>query len=274
MTCNIKSRFGKNGKGYLHKNKEGEYSQPAFANAINKYGWDNFSHEIINDNLTKKEADVLEEKMIKEYDSQNPKKGYNIKNGGSNGHLSENTKSKLKKAMEGKYDGEDNPFYGKHHSKETKDLLSKKAKENVKDISGDKNPMFGIKLTLEEKYHRGDFRRGTKLSEDTKEKISKSNKEYYKTHVHHALGVHKTDKQKENLRQKMLGRKMDEQWKKKIGEGHAVYIYICVETNCEYYSSGEASRKTGIDKSSIQKVANGKAILAGGYHWIKKIKEK
>ena len=51
MTCKIESRFGKNGKGYLHKNKVGEYTQPAFANAVKKYGWDNFSHEIINDNL-------------------------------------------------------------------------------------------------------------------------------------------------------------------------------------------------------------------------------
>jgi group I intron endonuclease len=272
MTCDVSSRFEKNGEGYLHKNKEGKYTQPAFAYAINKYGWDNFTHKIIKDNLLKEEADELEIKMIKEYDTQNPNKGYNIRNGGSNGHLSEETKKKLRETMTGRYDGENNPFYGKQHSQETKDILRQKGKENARDISGDKNPMYGKTLNEEERYHRGDGRRNTHLSEETKNKISESNKEYYKTHIHHALGTHKTEYQKKVLRQKMLGREMDDQWKEKIGRGHAPYAYLCVETNCEYYSSGEAERQTGIDKSSIRKAADGKQNVAGGYHWKKIIK--
>lgn len=257
MTCNIENRFGKNGFGYLHK-KNGKYVQPAFAYAILKYGWKSFSHDILYTNLSKKEADDLEKRLIQEYDTRNPKNGYNIRGGGSNGHLSEETKEKLRESMIGKYDGEKNPFYGKHHSQEVRDTISKKAKERDIDISGEKNPMFGKKLTPEEKYRCGNSNRGKHLSSETKEAISKANKEYYKTHIHHALGTHRTEEQKEVLRQKMMGREMNEEWKEKIGRGHAKYTYICIETNREYYSSGEASRDTGIDKSSIQKAANGK----------------
>lgn len=269
MTCNIKSRFGKDGGGYLHKNKERKFIQPAFANAINKYGWENFSHEIIFSNLLKEEADALESELIKKYDTQNPDRGYNIKDGGSNGHLSEETKKKLSLAMTGRYDGENNPFYNKHHSQETKDFLKEKGKENARDITGDKNPMFGRVLTEEERFSRGNGKRGICLSEETKEKISISNKEYYKTHVHHALGSHRTEEQKEKIREKALEREMNEQWKENIGKSHSPYVYVCIETNCEYYSSGEASRNTGIDKSSIRKAADGKQAQAGGYHWKK-----
>ena len=269
MTCDINSRFGKNGKGYLHINKDGQFLQPAFANAINKYGWENFSHKILYDNLLKEEADELEKKLIKEYDTQNPINGYNIRNGGSNGHLSEETKEKLKEAMKDKYNGKNNPFYGKQHSQETKDLLRQKGKENAKDISGDKNPMFGKILTEEERYHRGDGRRNVHLSNDIKEKISESNKKYYETHAHHALGTHKTEEQKEALRKKMLGREMDAEWKEKIVKGNSPYNYVCIETKSEYYSSGDASRQTGIDKVSIRRAADGKQNIAGGSHWKK-----
>ena len=122
-----------NGKGYLSKNKNGKYNQPAFANAILKYGWDNFSHEIIASNLTKKEADNLERTLIKQLDTMNYKYGYNCAEGGSCGAISEETKKKLSEAHKGKVlseehrrkmsesiRGEKNHNYGKPRSEETK----------------------------------------------------------------------------------------------------------------------------------------------------------
>ena len=50
--------------------------------AIKKYGKENFSKEIITIAMTQSEADVFEEYYIKEYDSTNPEKGYNILKGG------------------------------------------------------------------------------------------------------------------------------------------------------------------------------------------------
>ena len=74
-------RWGRNGQGYFKK-KKGKYVQPAMVNAILKYGWNNFTHEIIQTGLTKKEAGNLEKQLIKKYQSNEPKYGYNIKDGG------------------------------------------------------------------------------------------------------------------------------------------------------------------------------------------------
>lgn len=53
-----------------------------FWNAIVKYGWDNIKHDVWYDNLTKREAEDIERKLIAEYQSTNPEFGYNILPGG------------------------------------------------------------------------------------------------------------------------------------------------------------------------------------------------
>lgn len=67
-------RWGSNGYGYI----DNEY----FWRAIQKYGWDNFQHEILFKGLTKEEAEEKEIELIAKYDSTNPNKGYNITAGG------------------------------------------------------------------------------------------------------------------------------------------------------------------------------------------------
>lgn len=68
---------------------------------IEKYGWDNFEHEVIASNLTKEEADNFEKILIKQLDTRNPLFGYNLTDGGegSCGHkLSEEARQKLSEA--------------------------------------------------------------------------------------------------------------------------------------------------------------------------------
>lgn len=72
ITCQIpEERWGENGKHYS--------GQPKFYNAIQQYGWDNFSHEIIETNLDKAAALACEAQLILEYNTV--KEGYNSTSG-------------------------------------------------------------------------------------------------------------------------------------------------------------------------------------------------
>lgn len=76
QTKNTLAKRADNGRGYKNC--------PHFNNAIQKYGLNNFNVEILKDNLTLEEANYWEEYYIKQYDTQNRDKGYNLKSGGSN----------------------------------------------------------------------------------------------------------------------------------------------------------------------------------------------
>lgn len=64
------------GQGYINNQK--------FYSDICTYGWDNFSHIILADNLSVEEANELEKKYIKQYNATNPQYGYNLDLGGGN----------------------------------------------------------------------------------------------------------------------------------------------------------------------------------------------
>lgn len=69
---NVKRRW-QNGAGYY-----GTY----FYNAIKKYGWNLFTHEILYENLTQEAACKCEKELIKEYKSDCREFGYNVAEGG------------------------------------------------------------------------------------------------------------------------------------------------------------------------------------------------
>lgn len=139
ITCQKVNNRWRNGKGY----KESQYK---IVNAINKYGWENIRHEILFENLSKEIAEKKEIELIKLYKSNNSNFGYNIQNGGkTTGTLCDEIKQKISKSKKGKLKREQNPFYGKKYTEKTKKLIS-------------------------------EYRKGLKLSEQTKTKISNSNK--------------------------------------------------------------------------------------------------
>lgn len=110
---------------YIHKNKinnkvyvgitcqktnyrwgagSGYKQQPKFYNAIKKYGWDNFEHIILFENLSFEEAKQKEIEIISKYNAFTKKYGYNATKGGdgSNGvPCSEEKKQKISKANKG-----------------------------------------------------------------------------------------------------------------------------------------------------------------------------
>lgn len=141
QTCNLIKRNIK------HRSKENKCR--AFKNAIDKYGWDNFIHEILVGNLTIEEANKLEPYYILFYESLSPN-GYNLHTGGNNSTPSDETLKIMSEIMS----GENHWNYGGHHSKETCKKLS-----NAK--IGDKNPMYD-KLGLDAGHY------GKPHSEETK----------------------------------------------------------------------------------------------------------
>ena len=83
-----------NGYGY----RGNEY----FFRAIQKYGWDNFDHEILYEGLEKEEAERIEMQLIKDWNLNDRKFGYNISHGGNClGSVSEETKQKISKGHKG-----------------------------------------------------------------------------------------------------------------------------------------------------------------------------
>lgn len=58
------------------------YKTQVFGRAIEKYGWDNFDHEILKEVETESEACELEQYYIQKYKSNNKDFGYNISMGG------------------------------------------------------------------------------------------------------------------------------------------------------------------------------------------------
>lgn len=85
-------RFGRNGSNYLLKNQN-TYKHPKFANAILKYGWENFTHWILG-YYTESEIDSAENYWIEHKNSL--LKGYNSTNGGYSCHeLTNDNKSKI-----------------------------------------------------------------------------------------------------------------------------------------------------------------------------------
>ena len=96
-----------------------------FTNAIQKYGWDNFSHEVLISGLSKEEAEALEVELIARYDSTNREKGYNHELGGNApGKTTEETRRKISQSRKGKCVGEKHPMCGKHLSAESRQKLS------------------------------------------------------------------------------------------------------------------------------------------------------
>ena len=158
----LTDRF-RNGNGYNHNSH--------FKSAIEKYGWENFEHILIADNLSYEDACDMEISLIKKYNSTNREKGYNISQGGdktrlgikhteetrqkmSANHWSTRHRSKLIGTKLPQYrieqlkarKGELSPWYGKHHTEETKKKISKAN-------SGENGYWHNHEMSIEHRQH-------------------------------------------------------------------------------------------------------------------------
>lgn len=148
-----------NGKSYVGQttkhpptqrwnNGLGYSTQRKFYSAILKYGWDNFDHIILEDNIPQQLLNEREKYWIKEYNSVEA--GYNVTEGGDSGPMTDEAKQHISDGW----------------SKEQRAKQSERVKERWKtdkdfrdkalnalrtaphaDMRGEKNPMYGMHRT-------------------------------------------------------------------------------------------------------------------------------
>lgn len=128
-----------------------------FRNAIKKYGWNNFEHTILYENLTEQEAIDKEIELIKELDLTNRDKGFNICSGGqgTNGYVF-NEKDIEKMRIS---------HLGKKLTEEQKQKISLSLREHYSHIPKKPKPLPKPKGRIA----------GFHLSEKTKEKLRQAN---------------------------------------------------------------------------------------------------
>lgn len=137
-------RRWRNGKGY-EKNKY-------FYKAIQKYGWNNFKHEILFTNLTKENACKKEIELIEFYKSTQKKFGYNLSTGGECSALGVVHSKKSKQQLSEKMKGKNNPFYNHIHTEETKKKISESRKNKEWDFFKGKHHTEESKRKLRESH--------------------------------------------------------------------------------------------------------------------------
>ena len=135
-------RWRKDGNGYKN--------QTLVYRAIQKYGWNNIEHCILEYDLTEKEACDREIHYISLWKSDNPEFGYNIEPGGSRDlkTMSDETKLKISESLKGRAFTEEHRAkigqanLGRQISEETRQKIS----DNHADVSGQKNPRAVVPL--------------------------------------------------------------------------------------------------------------------------------
>ena len=149
ITCQKPTSRWQGGNGY----KGNSY----FSRAIKKYGWDNFIHEILYDDLTEEDAKRLEIEYIAKYKSNIRKYGFNISSGGESKKgttISEYQKQRIREGTKNRIITEETRR--KLSASTTKNWKKPGFVEHMRDINkGEKNPQFGKVRTEEEKIMRG-----------------------------------------------------------------------------------------------------------------------
>lgn len=214
-----------NGKTYIGQHKKDFFDENYYGSgvlikeAVRKYGKYNFNQVILKICFSQDELDSEEQKFIK-LEREQGHAEYNITDGG--------------KGMKGiHFKGSQNPFYGHHHTEETRNKLSKYASQRT----GESNPFYGHKMTPE---HLAKTRRtGSTQNAETKRKISEARKKETvcpickqifpsrKEMTEHYKKVHTPDNKKRNAQRMAEMQKM---------------IFVCPYCQKEIHSKGNLTQ--------------------------------
>ena len=144
--------------------------------AINKYGWENIEHLVLETAETKEHAEEIERKYIKLFKSDDAEFGYNILHGGdvSTNDADDEMRYKL-----------GNGWRGKHRSEAEKKAIAE-----------------GVRARFQRPESNGHF--GHRMTEESKKKMSESQKKRW------------TDEMRQELSEKMRKRMADPEYKEKM----------------------------------------------------------
>ena len=211
------------------RNGHGYKNNVHFTRAIEKYGWDNFKHEILATKLTEEEAYKMEVELIEKYNTFNSNNGYNLTSGGETckQHTDE-TRAKQSELAKKLWQDEE---YRKAHSEYAKTLVGEKNPNygNHK-LAGENNPNYGKKHTNEirEKIRI----KALNMSDETRKKMSEAAKRNMTPEKRERLRElakmrRPNDETREKMSQSQKERWDEEsrlEWSKKVsGDGNPMY---------------------------------------------------
>jgi group I intron endonuclease len=241
--------FDRRKKQHIISSKNG--SKVKFHLAINKYGEENFCWEILCDCYDLKQLNIMEEFYIWKLNSTNKEYGYNIKFGGGNFKLSQETKNKI---------GEKSK--GRRHSYESRIKMSESRR-------GENHFRFGKQLTDDHKKKLSIAKTGYKHSESSKLKMSISrmgekNVNYGKRFNMSQETKNKISNSLSGPKNHMWGKKHSEETRNKMREksigripGTAKKV-IDTSTGRIFNSAKEASVYAGINHGTMKDRLNGR----------------
>lgn len=167
---------------YRYGNGGSRYNTDLMRRAIQKYGWENIQHEIIKSGITREEAELLEQQLIKEGQYNNSNYGYNLASGGHFPSMHEDTKKKLSIINMGHpvSDETRSKISSKHlgvpKSKEAKAKMSESKKGREPWNKGKKTPAETLVKLSKIRKGRTAPNKGVAMSDEQKNKISESKK--------------------------------------------------------------------------------------------------
>lgn len=229
-----------NGAGYV--------GNPYFARAIEKYGWDGITHEVLLMGLTKEEAEAVEVQLIREHRSAEREFGYNIDLGGNAaGRASEETRAKNERQPQG-----------------TPDLR--------RDESQDQR---------EPQRRTGDSRSARRHTRSCGATARAQNVRGAREKISAALsGRERTEAHCRHIREAKIGHLVSAATRRKISEtkrssastargarNAKARAILCVETGERFDTVADAARSVARPPANLSRCCAGKRRTCGGYHW-------
>jgi group I intron endonuclease len=237
--------------------------------SMRKYGVDNFSWRILEDNINLEDIDMLEMVYIDMFDTYNL--GYNSTHGGGSTYgyfCSEETKNKISVAN----GGENSYWFGLKRSpafcKRISEALTGRevSEETGKKISdankGEKSAWWGRKHTEESKKKMSQARSGKKSSEETKRRM----KEFRTGKKHTEESKRKMSEIKRGDKNPFYGKHHSEET---LNKARIPVNQLDLDGRLvkQWDSIKSASLKLGIGSGDICGVCKGKGKTARGFKW-------